>query len=171
MRRRGAVDAHLHLAQWFSVAAAPLLEEMEASGIAQGVIMAVYGPTNPFGTDPNQDVASLVRQSNGTLWGLASVNTTGNNWNDTRVQQLNQLTTFLGTQGFVGTKLAPPHTRVWHWTVGSCKISWKPLRPVPVRFWGFTRERRPFVVLLARLLLEREVVVDAGMWTLDYWNH
>ncbi|KAL3894709.1 MAG: hypothetical protein SGARI_007654, partial [Bacillariaceae sp.] len=107
-------DAHLHLeGQWFSpFDATALLAEMTAAQIDQGVIMAVYGPTDPLGIDPNEGVAGFVQQSNGRLFGLASLNTTHDDWETVKDAELARLRTFLEMEGFVGAKLAPPHTRL-----------------------------------------------------------
>ncbi|KAL3925139.1 MAG: hypothetical protein SGILL_000611 [Bacillariaceae sp.] len=107
-------DAHLHLeGQWFSpFDAGPLLAEMTAAQIDQGVIMAVYGPSDPLGIDPNEGVAGFVEQSNGRLFGLASLNTTGGDWEADKDFELDKLRTFLEREDFVGAKLAPPHTRL-----------------------------------------------------------
>jgi hypothetical protein len=107
-------DAHLHLeGQWFSpLDAAPLLAEMTAANIDQGVIMAVYGPSDPLGIDPNEGVAGFVEQSSGRLFGLASLNTTIEDWESVKDEELNRLRTYLEMDGFVGAKLAPPHTRL-----------------------------------------------------------
>lgn len=109
------VDTHMHLATWFS-APEPLLAEMTASGIQEGVIMAVYGPSNPFGTDPNEEIAKLVAQdkdgSARRLHGLASLNTTHADWDTHRDAELERLATFLEKPGMVGAKIAPPHTNL-----------------------------------------------------------
>jgi predicted TIM-barrel fold metal-dependent hydrolase len=107
-------DAHLHLeAQWFSADnAQPLLAEMTASGIDQGIIMAVYGPIDAIGVDPNEGVTSFVQQSNGRLFGLASLNTTAPDWETAKEAELARMTTYLEMDGFVAVKLAPPHTRL-----------------------------------------------------------
>jgi hypothetical protein len=50
-------------------------------------------------------------QSKGRIFGLASLNTTAlPNWNLQGNAELERLATFLVKPGFVGTKLAPPHT-------------------------------------------------------------
>ena len=107
-------DAHLHLeGQWFSpFDATALLAEMTAAQIDQGVIMAVYGPSDPLGIDPNEGVAGFVEQSEGRLFGLASLNTTHADWEAVKEAELARLRSFLDRDDFVGAKLAPPHTRL-----------------------------------------------------------
>lgn len=102
------IDAHLHLATWFSTAG-PLVAEFDQSGVSRGIMYSVYGPTNPFGTDPNDDVSEISLGSDGRIVGLASLNTTGV-WEETRDTELNRLANALARDEFVGTKLAPPHT-------------------------------------------------------------
>ncbi|KAG7359459.1 amidohydrolase [Nitzschia inconspicua] len=80
-------DAHLHLeAQWFPPDnAQPLLAEMTASGIDQGILMAI------------------VRLS------FFEYNT---NWEAVKDDELTRMKTYLEMDGFVAVKLAPPHTRL-----------------------------------------------------------
>jgi len=103
------IDIHFHLGQWFTTAS-PLVAEMDASMITAGLLMAVYGRTAaPPYTDPNEDVARMVQESPGRIFGLASLNTTGS-WDTTAGAELERLVTYLSQPGFVGCKLAPPHT-------------------------------------------------------------
>ena len=102
------IDVHLHDAQWFETAE-PLLAEMDASHISKAIMMAVYGPiAGPLDGDPNEVVEEIVSGSGGRIVGLASLNTTIPDWGEA---ELRRLSTFLAKKpGFVGAKLAPPHT-------------------------------------------------------------
>jgi predicted TIM-barrel fold metal-dependent hydrolase len=84
-----------------------LLEELDSAGVDGGLLYAVYGPMAAT-TDANAEVARLLSTGKGRLLGLASLNTS--DWADQGARQLGNLKTFLALPGFVGVKLANPHT-------------------------------------------------------------
>jgi len=104
----GVFDAHLHLTQTTAnQTGAALLEELDSAGVDGGLVYAVYGPMAAT-TDANAEVARLLSTGKGRLLGLASLNTS--DWADQGARQLGNLKTFLALPGFVGVKLANPHT-------------------------------------------------------------
>lgn len=106
------LDAHLRIEGTWFTNAAPVLAEMTSVGVAQGILMGFYGPTEPVvAVDSNVDIAEFINQAEGRLFGLASLNTTGN-WTETRDAELARLSMYLEQDGFVGAKITPPHTRL-----------------------------------------------------------
>jgi hypothetical protein len=67
------VDVHFHLSQWF-LTADPLLAEMDLSYVTAGLLMAVYPRTAMSATNPNEDVAHMIEEGGGRIFGLASLN-------------------------------------------------------------------------------------------------
>ena len=103
------LDMHLHPSNYSTVD--PLLQQMDAAGISRAILYSVYAAnnTNTFLPDANTQVEGMVQGSNGRMYGLASLDTSGG-WNTTKEAELERLLTYLEMPDFVGTKLAPPHT-------------------------------------------------------------
>jgi len=101
------IDMHLHLAPWFE-ASSQLKAELATANVSRGIIYAVYPPIDLGLPDANEEVSRISLESNGTIYGLASLNTT--DWNTTRDFELDRLHKALQRPEFVGTKLANPHT-------------------------------------------------------------
>lgn len=101
------LDMHLHPSNYTTVD--PLLLQMDEAGISRGILYAVYASNNSFLPDANTQVEGMIQDSDGRMYGLASVDTSGD-WNETRDFQLGRLLEYLEKPKFVGTKLAPPHT-------------------------------------------------------------
>ena len=110
----GVFDAHLHLTgRTPSQSGADLVDELRDAGVDGGLLYAVYGPYNPdYGSpavDANEEVERIISSGGrGRIFGLASLNTS--DWNDDGDIQLSKLRDYLDRPGFVGAKLAPPHT-------------------------------------------------------------
>jgi predicted TIM-barrel fold metal-dependent hydrolase len=100
-------DMHLHPANYSTVD--PILNEMNMAGISRGIIYAVYAANNTFLPDANTQVSDLVKASKGRLYGLASLDTSGD-WPTTGKDELERLSRALRKPAFKGVKLAPPHT-------------------------------------------------------------
>jgi len=105
------IDVHLHEAAWFD-SADPLLTEMSLSHISRGLMLSVYGPIpSPFSDDPNEFTERMINESNGRIYGLASLNTTIPDWDSNGAVELERLATYLEKKpGFVGGKVAAPHS-------------------------------------------------------------
>jgi hypothetical protein len=101
------IDMHLHPSNYTSVD--PLLVQMDEAGVSQGIVYSVYASNNTMLPDANTQVQTMIEESNGRMYGLASLDTSGD-WNATRANELSSLLQYMEMDGFVGAKLAPPHT-------------------------------------------------------------
>jgi len=105
------VEPHLHINTRYENPIEPdeYLSELDDAHIFTGIVLAVYGPSNPrqYG-DENEAVLQIANRSKGRLYGFASLNTS--DWDDNGEMQLAQLSKYLEQSGIVGVKLAPPHT-------------------------------------------------------------
>lgn len=104
------IDMHLHLAPWFDTPQ-PLIEELESSYIQRGLLYNPY-PRMPLPYDLNTLIHQIALESNGRIFALASLNTTHDDWNANRDNEMQRLRDFLDLSDNVvlGAKLAPPHT-------------------------------------------------------------
>jgi hypothetical protein len=103
------IDTHLHTAPWFDDADT-LMEELEANNVSIGLL---YNPYTKYKApyDHNTYTASIAAASNGTIFSLASLDTTHENWEEHRESEMQRLRTGLeNTKQVLGTKLAPPHS-------------------------------------------------------------
>lgn len=101
------VDMHLHPSNYTTVD--PLLLQMDQAGVSKGIVYSVYASNNTFLPDANTQVQTMIEESMGRMHGLASLDTSGD-WNATRDIELSRLLEYMEMEGFVGAKLAPPHT-------------------------------------------------------------
>lgn len=101
------IDMHLHPSNYTTVD--PLIAQMDAAGISRGILYAVYASNNTILPDANTQVDGMLQESNGRMYGLASLDTSGD-WGESRDAEIQRLLEYLNKPEFVGTKLAPPHT-------------------------------------------------------------
>lgn len=101
------IDMHLHPSNYTSVDA--ILNDLDQAGVSRGLVYAVYASNNTFLPDANTQVSQLINASNGRLYGLASLDTSVD-WRSKGKDELSRLSEALLQPGFVGAKLAPPHT-------------------------------------------------------------
>lgn len=101
------IDMHLHPSNYTSVD--PILNDLDQAGVSRGLVYAVYAANNTFLPDANTQVSQLINASNGRLYGLASLDTSVD-WQSKGKDELSRLSEALLQPGFVGAKLAPPHT-------------------------------------------------------------
>lgn len=79
------IDMHLHPSNYTSVD--PLIAEMNEAGISRAILYAVYASNNTFLPDANTQVDQMLQESNGRMYGLASLDTSGN-WSDIQTMRL-----------------------------------------------------------------------------------
>jgi predicted TIM-barrel fold metal-dependent hydrolase len=101
------IDMHLHPSNYSTVD--PILNDLDMAGVSRGIVYAVYASNNTFLPDANMQVSQLMNASGGRLYGLASLDTSGD-WEATGKDELARLSQALQESGFLGLKLAPPHT-------------------------------------------------------------
>lgn len=101
------IDMHLHPSNYSTVD--PILSDLDMAGVSRGILYAVYAANNTFLPDANMQVSQLINASDGRLYGLASLDTSGD-WETTGKDELARLSQALQEPGFLGLKLAPPHT-------------------------------------------------------------
>ncbi len=102
------IDPHLHISQWFTNGK-ELADGLAESNITYGILYNPY-PKIELPFDMNEYVYSIASSSGGKVLCLASLNTTHDNWEEHRDFELERLRTYLGKDGVLGAKLAPPHT-------------------------------------------------------------
>eukprot|EP00746_Dinoflagellata_sp_MGD_P033029 gnl/MRDRNA2_/MRDRNA2_178697_c0_seq1.p1 gnl/MRDRNA2_/MRDRNA2_178697_c0~~gnl/MRDRNA2_/MRDRNA2_178697_c0_seq1.p1 ORF type:complete len:454 (+),score=71.88 gnl/MRDRNA2_/MRDRNA2_178697_c0_seq1:137-1498(+) len=103
------IDPHLHCAPWFSTAD-KLIEELEGNSIDRALLFDPYSRRPYLPMDVNTFVHSIASASKGKIFMLASLNTTHDNWEEHREQEIERLKSFLEKDEALGAKLAPPHT-------------------------------------------------------------
>lgn len=102
------IDPHLHTAPWFDDADA-LFEELQKNNVSIGLLYNPY-PKVSLPYDVNTYTATIAQESNGTIFALASLNTTHENWAEHRDFEMQRLRDGLKQECVLGTKLAPPRT-------------------------------------------------------------
>lgn len=102
------IDMHLHIAPWFHTAQ-PLIDELALANISTGLLFNPY-PKIVLPFDMNTHTHQIAVESAGRIFSLASLNTTHDNWEEHRQEEVDRLATFLEKPEVLGTKLAPPHT-------------------------------------------------------------